>query len=395
MGRTGTTSRPTPGRGFQRLPSDAGVQAQYEAENVSVPDWASSPFTLYISYLHGHVPEKMLFSVLRQAGLGMMNKDKAIVLTKHEARDGGYPFQSAKIHFDFLFSRGDDGERNLQVLDHLLHGGEDAHFQVVYQAARVNPKTGKEEPDRFWKVKAWREGISSPSPAGAPAVKISLGGGSIGPKDVSRASATAKPSAQDLMRRRAPTKATTDADGFTTPKQTAGSAAVTTAVSSTKHGTTGGFSALAVKSPPPSTAPMSKTARKNANRRANRAATANSPTDEDTATPTEPQVVHDEPVKNDGYKNTLTGAWTSSPQLGLTEAERAEVDAAIQRAEEGRAFANDAAAFLAENQIAEEGMEAPTAMMNSAFGMEIVAETSASEAEQLVPAADTAHFSAN
>ena len=33
--------------------------------------------------------------------------------------------------------------------------------------------------------------------------------------------------------------------------------------------------------------------------------------------------------------------------------------------------------------------------MNSAFGMEIVAETSASEAEQLVPAADTAHFSAN
>ena len=154
----------------------AGMGTEPDNSHDGAPDWAKKPFTFYISYLHAHVPEKMLFSVLRQTGIGMMRREGAIELAKHDGRDGGYPFQSAKIHFDFLFTRGDQRDQNLQVLDHLLNGGEDAHFQVVYQAARYNTKTGKNDPDRFWKVKAWREGMREVSPANAPSLKISLHG---------------------------------------------------------------------------------------------------------------------------------------------------------------------------------------------------------------------------
>ena len=378
MPRTGTSSRPTPGRGFQRLPSDAGVQAQYaEPEIAEVPEWATRPFTLYISYLHGHVPEKMIFSVLRQAGLGMMCKQNAIELTTHKPRDGGHDFQSAKIHFDFLFTRGDDGERNLQVLDRLLHGGEDSHFQVVYQTARTNEKTGKPDPDRFWKVKAWKEGMrQTPSPSGAPAVKITLAGGSVGPKDASGR----KPTAQELQRqaaRRANLVKRTepDADGFQQPKGRGASGAVASsgwsgAVSNMSVG--GGFAALAeveLATPPPQPdqegppAVMTKTAKKNARRAEKRAERSRdgSPDHEDQSRP---------PRSGGGF---------SDNEIGELEAAVAAVIAAGQ-------FNADAAAFMAENAIAEEGLECPAAwQLDPATGSTvIVPEVGFTEAEQLV-----------
>lgn len=354
MPKTGTSSRPTPGRGYQRLPKDAGVQAQYaEPSRPEVPEWANGPFTLYISYLHGHVPEKMVFSVLRQTGLGMMRKNGAIELTKHAGRDGGYDFQSCKIHFDFLFTRGDDAERNIQTLDHLLHGGDDAHFQVTYQASRHNPKTGKDEPDRFWKVKAWKENMrQTPSPAGAPAVKITLSGGSIGPKD-----ATHKPTANELRRQAArrsqqAKRTSPDAEGFQQPKGRGGRGIVAVdngsdAASSQSVG--GGFAGLHVDEPgsatpspePQPERPVTKTAKKNARRAAKRA-------EGKTATGQ---------LASEVAAAIAGGIGDLAP---MTQAEMDEVDAAIAAQDSPPSNAEivgAAAEFLAESQIREDGGE--------------------------------------
>ena len=390
MPKTGTSSRPTPGRGYQRLPQDAGVQAQYaEPARPEVPEWANGPFTLYISYLHGHVPEKMVFSVLRQTGLGMMRKNGAIELTKHTGRDGGYDFQSCKIHFDFLFTRGEDAERNIQTLDHLLHGGDDAHFQVTYQAARHNPKTGKDEPDRFWKVKAWKENMrQTPSPAGSPAIKITLSGGSIGPKD-----ATRKPSATELRRqadrRNEQAKRTApDADGFQQPKSRGGRGVVAVDNGSdvvTSQSVGGGFAGLQVYEPvsvtpspePQPGRPMTKTAKKNARRAAKRAekAAANSAATQ---------------LATEGAAAIAGGSGDPTP---MTQAEMDEVDAAIAAEHStptNAEIASAAAEFLAESQIREDGGENCGAWhMDAATGSLVTQEelTGATAAE-MVPAAE-------
>ena len=393
MPRT-SSSRPTPGRGYQTLPAEAA--AQYERQQPDVPEWASGPFTLYISYLHAHVPEKMLFSVLRQTGLGMMRRQGAIELTKHDGRDGGYPFQSAKIHFDFLFTRGEQREQNLQVLDHLLHGGDDAHFQVVYQAARTNPKTGKEEPDRFWKIKAWREGQRSASPAGSPSLKISLHGGSVGPKDV--ASAAKKPSATELARaaarRAAKEKRAVDADGFTKPK-THGAAAATEKIDGHDGGQTvgGGFAALAVSpsgsssgadSSSTSPNPMTKTAKKNAKRRAARQRKA--------------EAARAEQANGGGDAAAEVAEVIAQHATPMTQAEMDECDAAIAAAEAENQprptyseIADGAAEFLAENQLREEGAENAGAwQMDASTGSMLYHdEMTAGAASELVPACET------
>lgn len=379
MPRT-SSSRPTPGRGYQTMP--AGMATEPERRRDDVPEWASGPFTLYISYLHAHVPEKMLFSVIRQTGLGMMRRNGAIELTKHDARDGGYPFQSAKIHFDFLFTRGEQRDQNLQVLDHLLHGGDDAHFQVVYQAARFNPKTGKDEPDRFWKVKAWREGMRSVSPAGAPSLKISLHGGSVGPKD-------AKPSAQQLaraaaQRRTKDKRSTPDADGFVAPKTYGSVAPGGQKVDGDDGGQTvgGGFAALAEspsgssvsESDSASPKPMTKSAKKNAKRRAARerkAAQAQENNGGDAAAEVAQVLADHTPVP-------------------MTEAEMAECDAEMEKMQPhptNDEIADAAAEFLAENQIREEGAENCSAwQMDPATGSMLYHdEMTAADAATVVP----------
>lgn len=143
-----------------------------------VPQWASEEFTLYVGHMFKHVPAKMVFSVFRNMGLGMLKRgDDAISFREYKDR------KSAKINFKFLFTRGNDAENNIQILEHLRSGGSDAHIQVTYQSARRNPKSGKDEPDRFWKVTLWREkarahgGETKPRKTG-PA--IALSGGALG-----------------------------------------------------------------------------------------------------------------------------------------------------------------------------------------------------------------------
>jgi hypothetical protein len=129
-------------------------------------------FTLFVGHMWKHVPEKMVFSVFRKLGIGMMRRGGAIEFREYDNR------KTAKIHFDFLFTRGGDGERNAEILDHLRNGGDKAHFELPYQEARTNPKTGKPEPQRFWKVSLWNERTvrKSKSPG------IVLSGGSLGKK---------------------------------------------------------------------------------------------------------------------------------------------------------------------------------------------------------------------
>ena len=129
-------------------------------------------FTLFVGHMWKHVPEKMVFSVFRKLGIGMMRRGGAIEFREYDNR------KTAKIHFDFPFTRGGDGERNAEILDHLRNGGEKAHFELPYQEARTNPKTGKPEPQRFWKVSLWNERTvrKSKSPG------IVLSGGSLGKK---------------------------------------------------------------------------------------------------------------------------------------------------------------------------------------------------------------------
>ena len=382
MPRT-SSSRPTPGRGYQALPPSAAAQYE-EPRQDDVPDWASGPFTLYISYLHAHVPEKMLFSVLRQTGLGMMRRQGAIELTKHDAKDGGYPFQSAKIHFDFLFTRGEQREQNLQVLDHLLHGGDDAHFQVVYQAARRNPKTGKDEPDRFWKIKAWREGQRSASPAGSPSLKISLHGGSIGPKDVKTGGG--KPSAQELARAAAKRKRTAlDADGFSQPRARGadpGKVMAKATASAGEQTVGGGFAALAQspsgssmsESDSTSPKPMTKSAKKNAKRRATR----------------ERKVAQGQANGGGDAAAEVAQVLAEHAPVPMTEAEMAECDAEMEKIQPtptNEEIAAAAAEFIAENQIREEGAENPGAwQMDSATGSMIYHdEMTATDAATIVP----------
>ena len=144
----------------------------------NVPQWASEEFTLYVGHMFKHVPAKMVFSVFRNMGLGMLKRgNEAITFREYKDR------KSAKINFKFLFTRGDDAENNIQILEHLRSGGPDAHIQVTYQSARRNPKTGKEEPDRFWKVTLWREkthsrGADTSSRKTGPSVALS--GGALG-----------------------------------------------------------------------------------------------------------------------------------------------------------------------------------------------------------------------
>ena len=390
MTRT-SSSRPTPGRGYQTLP--AAAAAQYEqVQQDDLPNWARGPFTLYISYLHAHVPEKMIFSVIRQTGLGMMRRQGAIEISKHDGRDGGYPFQSVKIHFDFLFTRGDQREQNLQVLDHLLHGGDDAHFQVVYQAARANPKTGKDEPDRFWKVKAWHEGQPSASPA--PAIKISLHGGSVGPKEA--AASGGKPSAQELrvaaQRRAAKVKrGAADADGFVKAKTRGSAAVVSEKVGDDGGGggqaVGGGFAALTVSpsgsssgadSSSTSPNPMSKSAKKNARRRAAKQRKAEQ--------------------ANGGAAVEVAQVIAVNRVAEMTEEEMRECDAAIAAAEAeaqprptNDEIACSAAEFLAENQLREEGAENAAAWQMDASTGSILFhdEMTAEDAAVMVPACET------
>ena len=432
-----STSRPTRKRDFS-LPQDEGVLAQYRDEEpvnmhdeVDVPEWARGPFKLQIAHVFQHVPKQMIFSVLRQTGLGMIAKgDDAIEMEERVPRNGGHPYNQVTIHFDFLFTRGEDGERNINVLDHILHGGPDAHFQVVYQQARVNKYTGKEEPDRYWKVQSYRENRDTPSPARAPAIKISLGGGSLGPKDATTPVKTGPKSVQQLRREAAQRKAQqkqrteTDSDGFTQPKRRGARepSPEPVKVQTTQSETT--WSKLEVAesgdsdvSPTPAEAvsvetssekPMTKTARKNANKRARRKAAAEAAVAE--------QKLLDDAVqanKEQQQESKNQGTQTESEEEivcdrdepvilntpeGLTTEEQATLDAAIAYDEMEREdrvtreeVAMEAARFLAENQMREDGLENDQVwQMDDATGSKntIITPPTVADCEEIVAASE-------
>ena len=334
MPRT-SSSRPTASRAHH-YHSPPGEQREHEQrQELEVPEWARGEFTLYIRYLHAHVPERMIFSVLRQTGLGMMRREGAIELTKHEPRDaGGYPFQSAKIHFTKLFTRGPDAERNLQTLEHLRSGG-DAHFQVVYQAARTNPKTGKPEPDRYWKLSEWVERGSTP--ADSPATKITLAGGSVGPKD-----AKSSPRTPQVVR---------GDDGWSTV-QSGPSASLTDTVQDAQpeQKVGGGFAALASSLP----RTMTKTALKNAKKKVSREAR---------------KLQRSEPAEQEVAPVVALG------EGDFTDEELLEVHAqTVARENKLLEIAEEAALFLGESQLREEGAENCATAFRDATGSMIYTE---------------------
>ena len=135
---------------------------------------ADQAFTLYIGYVHGHIPAKMIFSVFRKLGLGkLLQGDEAIEMIHRSGRDGKRDYQSVKIHFQHPFLRGRDGQKNADMLNHIatltdgVTTSTKQNFQLEYQGARTNSRTGKDEPARYWEVRYWSEA----NPAGSKAVK--------------------------------------------------------------------------------------------------------------------------------------------------------------------------------------------------------------------------------
>ena len=136
----------------------------------------TNAFRLYIPHLAPWIPEKMVYAVLRNWGLGFLTKTgedaagnptRAITLIKRPGRDGKRDFQSAIISFDRLFTRGAENAGNEAILQH-LQGGEDVqladgtmtfkanHVEIVYQEAGANPRF-PDDPARYWKVFLYNE----------------------------------------------------------------------------------------------------------------------------------------------------------------------------------------------------------------------------------------------
>ena len=147
-------------------------QSYTEQPSVECAVGADEAFTLYIGYMHGHIPAKMVFSVFRKLGLGkLLQGDEAIEMIHRDGRDGKRDYQSVKIHFQHPFLRGRDGQKNADMLNHiatLIDGAATSskeNFQLEYQGARTNSRSGRDEPARYWEVRYW----SDAAPAGAKA----------------------------------------------------------------------------------------------------------------------------------------------------------------------------------------------------------------------------------
>lgn len=160
-------------------PSPQDRQSSSPAQSYSSPTpatecavGADQAFTLYIGYVHAHIPAKMVFSVFRKLGIGrLLQGDDAIEMIHRSGRDGKRDYQSAKIHFMHPFLRGRDGQKNADMMNHiatLIDGvttSTKENFQLEYQDARTNSRTGRDEPARYWEVRYW----SDAAPAGAKA----------------------------------------------------------------------------------------------------------------------------------------------------------------------------------------------------------------------------------
>ena len=113
--------------------------------------------------------EGLVYGVMRNLGLGFLTKttetSKAINITLRKGEDGKRDHQSCLIHFDRIFTRGDENAGNIAILEHLVGGktnertGRDVynHLEIIYQEAGPNRyDSSKDDPARFWKVFLWR-----------------------------------------------------------------------------------------------------------------------------------------------------------------------------------------------------------------------------------------------
>tara|TARA_Y100000748_G_scaffold12683_1_gene10387 strand:- start:88 stop:864 length:777 start_codon:yes stop_codon:yes gene_type:complete len=186
---------------LQDGPSDFILRIQQQHGcSMEVARLAYGGFTLYIPHLwvgtkthpDGTLKgEGLVYGVMRNLGLGFLTKTteaaKAINITLRKGENGKRDHQSCKIHFDRLFTRGEENAGNIAILEHLLGGktnertGRDVynHLEIIYQEAGPNRYTGNDDPARFWKVFLWRpapetvEKPASPAPA-SPRVRFTL-----------------------------------------------------------------------------------------------------------------------------------------------------------------------------------------------------------------------------
>lgn len=151
------------------------------------PDCAlgdNDAFKLYIGHVHGHIPAKMLFSVFRKLGLGrLLQGDDAVQLISRKARkEGQRDYNSAIISFQHPFLRGRDASANADMINHIVSRNADGTlaadrtrtFSLVYQDARVNQRTGKDEPERHWDVRFWTENAHAGSTARPSRPRVTL-----------------------------------------------------------------------------------------------------------------------------------------------------------------------------------------------------------------------------
>lgn len=187
---------------LQDGPSDFILRIQQQHGcSMEVARMAYEGFSLYIPHLwvgtkthpDGTLKgEGLVYGVMRNLGLGFLTKTtegkKAINITFRKGENGKRDHQSCKIHFDRLFTRGEENAGNIAILEHLLGGktnertGRDVynHLEVIYQEAGPNRYTGNDDPARFWKVFLWRpapetaEKPASPAAPASPRVRFTL-----------------------------------------------------------------------------------------------------------------------------------------------------------------------------------------------------------------------------
>ena len=149
---------------------------------------AQNGFTLYIPHL-GPVRQnggKFIYFIMKNLGLGFLRKTtgegaakiEAIEIINRVGGNGKRDYQSCKIHFAFLFTKGDENAGNIGILQHLMEGktnertGQDVynHLEVIYQDAGPNRyDSSKQDPARFWKVLLWRPGPERDTKPATPA----------------------------------------------------------------------------------------------------------------------------------------------------------------------------------------------------------------------------------
>ena len=123
--------------------------------------------TYIIPHLGGRIPERMVFAVIRNLGLGFLTKShtitnddgeevevKAVTLIPRQGQKGA-KYQTAILSFDYMFTRGPRNIGNNEIIEHLDEPANS--LDVIYQEAGYNKHSGRDEPARFWTMQKYTE----------------------------------------------------------------------------------------------------------------------------------------------------------------------------------------------------------------------------------------------